>query len=113
MRDPIRDGTDYAASARHPLTEGVHVVKAERLPAQRPRPVRAPAVAADEAAHRDRPNALRVTPRNHFVCAVCGRTLMTGERAQRDTLHGHEAEVVCELCQRQRQRKRAGSTGKS
>jgi hypothetical protein len=86
------------------------VVKAERLSVQRPRSVRVAGVADDEAAHRDRPNALRVTPRNHCVCTVCGRTLMTGERAQRDTLHGHEAEVVCELCQRQRQHRRVGST---
>jgi hypothetical protein len=34
---------------------------------------------------------------------------MTGGRAQRDTLHGQEPEVICELCQR----KRAGSTGNS
>ncbi len=85
-------------------------MKAERSPVQRPGSVRVAAVDGDKAAQRDQPNALRVTARNHFVCTVCGRTLMTGERAQRDTLHGHEAEVVCELCQR----KRAGSTaGKS
>jgi hypothetical protein len=78
------------------------MVKTERLPVQRPLSVRVPTAADDEAAQRDRPNALRVTPRNHFVCTVCGRTLMTGERAQRDALHGHEAEVVCELCQPQR-----------
>jgi hypothetical protein len=65
---------------------------------------------ADEVAQRDRPDALRVTPRNHLVCTVCGRTLMTGERAQRHTLHGHEEEVVCELCQGRRQRTRGGST---
>ena len=84
--DPIRDGTDHAASARHPFPEGAHAVKAERSPVQRPRSVRVAAVAGDKAAQRDRPNALRVTSRNHFVCTVCGRTLMTGERAQRDTL---------------------------
>ena len=78
------------------------MVKAERLPVQRPRSVRVAAVAGDEAAQRDRLNAVPVTPRNHFVCSVCGRTLMTGESAQMDTLHGHEAEVVCELCQRKR-----------
>jgi hypothetical protein len=67
------------------------------------------AVAGDKAAQLERPTALRVTSRNHFACAVCGRTLMTGESAQRDILDGREAEVVCELCQRQR----AGTTGKS
>ncbi len=73
-------------------------MKVERLPVQRPRSSRVAAVAGDEAAQRERLNAVTVTPRNHFVCRVCGRTLMTGESAQRDTLHGHEAEVVCELC---------------
>lgn len=87
------------------------MVKVERFPVQRPRSARVAAVAGDKVAQRDRPNSLRVTPRNHFVCTVCGRTLMTGEHAQRDTLHGHEAEVVCELCERRR--KPAGSNGKS
>jgi hypothetical protein len=83
-------------------------VKEERLPVQRPLSARVAAAPDDEAAQRDRPNALRVTPRDHFVCIVCGRTLMTGERAQRHSRNGHEAEVICELCQR-RQRRRGGS----
>jgi len=99
-----------AAGARRPFPKGAYVVKVERLPVQRPLSERVPAVADDEAAPRDRLDALRVAPRNHFVCAVCGRTLMTGERAQRQAVHGHEAEVVCELCQRQQQRRRGSST---
>jgi hypothetical protein len=83
-------------------------VKEERLPVQRPLSARVAAAPDDEAAQRDWPTALRVAPLNHIVCTVCGRTLMTGERAQRHARNGHEAEVVCELCQR-RQRRRGGS----
>ena len=86
-------------------------MKTERVPVQRSRSLLVAAVAGGKAAQLELPNVLRVTSRNHFACTVCGRTLMTGERAQRDTLDGHEAELVCELCQRQR--RRAGSTGKS
>jgi hypothetical protein len=85
------------------------VVNTQRYPVQQRRAAGVAAVAGDKVAQRDLPDALRVTPRNHFGCSICGRTLMTGERAQRDTLHGHEPEIICELCQR----KRAGSTGKS
>jgi hypothetical protein len=80
------------------------VLEPERLLAQRPLSALVAAVPDDEGAPREQLYARSVAPRNHLVCNICGRTLMTGERAERDTRHGHEAEVVCELCQRQGRR---------
>lgn len=81
-------------------------MKTDRVPVEQSSSLRVAAPAGEEAARRERTTALRVTSLNHFVCTVCGRTLMTGEHAHRDSAHGTEAQVICELCRRQ-------STGKS
>jgi len=39
-----------------------------------------------------------VGPVDVVSCAECGRSLMTGERAERREPHGQRPEVVCELC---------------